>query len=616
MGDASLIDKETRVSSIKSLPLLPHSKATQASIDVAVLLAQAEANESTSSTITTAFPMATTPVLPTDLLHLLCIELAEQLEVGALFNCAVSSKVFAAAGALSNLYKICSSSSVSGGDHETFPMHVQELLVQKWSILWRSILLSSLGKTMYPYCRYLRVLDLRNLNFLLEDEKFRGKIAKNFFSGGLARFDMKMDTPFSAKGPRRPRLNVRGILLAVGDAITQQAPMLEVLTEPVMPGLDVFSSALLDWPLRLENLQFLQLGDGKALADDRIQESLVSCCPHLNKLEIYQWMNDDSSDQHLARFLLRMKPNTLEFFQNESECGIGLETCKAFAHHATSLVTLHLAISDMGLQGLGELQPCTAIESLTLTDLKPPTDLKATQNDVFSGMVAWLTSLHAIRDITLSNFISAPALLTPVLEKTDIALDYLQINASENSLYMVKDNQDFHRAIGRQSNLTSLLLKADADGAFGDDVETLCNCICGLEGLKRLSLTRITEYFSDNQIARLSEHLPSLEELLIDGYGITDLSLERLSGLPYLKSLGFSGLTQFSLNGLLDFVEKLTAGNEGLVLSVDRAQINDKLSDAEQEIVREAIVAKVNGRFEYTLVRDPDISDFEASDSD
>jgi len=561
--------------------------------------------------------MATTPVLPTDLLHLLCIELAEQLEVGTLFNCAVSSKLFAAAGALSNLYKICNNSSVSGGDHETFPMHVQELLVQKWSILWRSILLSSLGKTMFPYCRYLRVLDLRNLNFLLEDEKFRGKIAKNFFSGDLARFDMKIDTPISTRGrPRAPRLNVRGILLAVGDAITQQSPMLEVLTEPVMPGLDVFSSALLEWPTRLEKLQFLQLGDGKALADDRIQELLVDCCPHLNKLEIYQWMNDDDSDRHLARFLLRMKPNTLEFFQNESDCGLGPETCKAFAHHAKSLITLHLAVTDTGLLGLGELEPCTAIESLTLTDLRPPTDLKATQNDVFTKMVAWLTSLHGIRDITLSNFISAPALLTPVLEKTDIALDYLQINASESSLYMVKDNQDFHRAIGRQSNLTSLLLKADADGAFGDDVETLCNCICGLKSLKRLSLTRITEYFSDAQIANLSKHLPSLEELLIDGYGITDLSLENLSGLPYLKSLGFSGLTQFSLNGLLDFVEKLTAGNEGLVLSVDRAQINDKLSDAEQEIVREAIGAKVNGRFEYQLVRDPDISDFEASDSD
>lgn len=31
---------------------------------------------------------------------------------------------------------------------------------------------------MYPYCRYLRVLDLRDLTDLLDDDKFRGKIAK------------------------------------------------------------------------------------------------------------------------------------------------------------------------------------------------------------------------------------------------------------------------------------------------------------------------------------------------------------------------------------------------------------------------------------------------------
>jgi hypothetical protein len=35
-----------------------------------------------------------------------------------------------------------------------------------------------MGRTMYPYCRYLRVLDLRDLTNLLEDEKFRGKVVR------------------------------------------------------------------------------------------------------------------------------------------------------------------------------------------------------------------------------------------------------------------------------------------------------------------------------------------------------------------------------------------------------------------------------------------------------
>jgi hypothetical protein len=43
--------------------------------------------------------------LPPDLLHLLCAELADQLDFSTLYRCAISSKYFAAAGALSNLYK-------------------------------------------------------------------------------------------------------------------------------------------------------------------------------------------------------------------------------------------------------------------------------------------------------------------------------------------------------------------------------------------------------------------------------------------------------------------------------------------------------------------------------
>ena len=47
--------------------------------------------------------------LPLDLLHLVCTELASRADFGTLFNCAVSSKHFANAGALANLYRYISS---------------------------------------------------------------------------------------------------------------------------------------------------------------------------------------------------------------------------------------------------------------------------------------------------------------------------------------------------------------------------------------------------------------------------------------------------------------------------------------------------------------------------
>jgi hypothetical protein len=51
-----------------------------------------------------------------------------------------------------------------------------EQIIKRWAAMWRSIILSSLTKTLYPYCRFMRVLNLRDLGNLLEDPKFRGNI--------------------------------------------------------------------------------------------------------------------------------------------------------------------------------------------------------------------------------------------------------------------------------------------------------------------------------------------------------------------------------------------------------------------------------------------------------
>lgn len=46
------------------------------------------------------------------------------------------------------------------------------------AILWRSIILSALGKTVLPYCKHIKELDLDDLEKLLTDDRFRGNIAE------------------------------------------------------------------------------------------------------------------------------------------------------------------------------------------------------------------------------------------------------------------------------------------------------------------------------------------------------------------------------------------------------------------------------------------------------
>lgn len=45
-------------------------------------------------------------------------------------------------------------------------------IFNKWVGLWRTIILSSLGRTFYPYSSYMRTLNLRDLEEMFMDFRF------------------------------------------------------------------------------------------------------------------------------------------------------------------------------------------------------------------------------------------------------------------------------------------------------------------------------------------------------------------------------------------------------------------------------------------------------------
>ncbi|PNS13784.1 GTP-binding nuclear protein spi1 [Sphaceloma murrayae] len=461
--------------------------------------------------------------------------------------------------------------------------------------------MSTQGHTLYPYCQFLRVLDLRDLYNLLDDDKFRGKTLNYFFSGPLKHLHMIMDTPVSRKGPRRPRLNIQSIVLSIADSITKQAIKLEELTEPVAIGVDLLPNGLKQWSPRLRHLQVIQLSDGKALADYALQDLLISSCPLLHRVEIYRWMNDDRSDTSLARFFSKLPPNTLTEFQNESECGIGPAACEALSTHAKSLTALHLAIGRNGIPGLGKLKPLTSLQSLALTDLNPPNDLETTQNDVFTDLITWLQSLPYLTTLQLVDFISAPSLLAAAFQ--NLSLTQLQINGSDTSasLYPARESQAFHLALRSQTTLQSLSVAAEADGTYGDDVNLITESLCHLTQLKILNLTKLSEFFTDQHIVRLCNALPSLEELVVDGYDITDVTVGSLHKLRNLRSITFSGMANFSFEAMMAWIRELGEGNEGLAIDVVNPRWEGRMSEEEVEMVR-ALLRERGGRLGYEPV--------------
>lgn len=136
--------------------------------------------------------------LPDDILHMVCDAIADervddaQKAFDTLYACAVSSKRLAVP-ALTTLYKcvknLSSTATVSRtprfqhyapvkGGSEDLPSPQQLLVTQKWSILWHSIILSCLGSTLFPYCKYVRVLDFRDLFDLFEEDGFRIQVSR------------------------------------------------------------------------------------------------------------------------------------------------------------------------------------------------------------------------------------------------------------------------------------------------------------------------------------------------------------------------------------------------------------------------------------------------------
>lgn len=51
-------------------------------------------------------------------------------------------------------------------------------ILRKRAGLWRTIILSSLGKTLYPYSQYIRTLNLLDLEWMLGEDTFKARISK------------------------------------------------------------------------------------------------------------------------------------------------------------------------------------------------------------------------------------------------------------------------------------------------------------------------------------------------------------------------------------------------------------------------------------------------------
>ncbi|KAH7139019.1 hypothetical protein B0J11DRAFT_501202 [Dendryphion nanum] len=544
------------------------------------------------------------PALPDDIYYALCEELALQEQFDTLFSCACSSRVLAIP-ALTHLYRYHHLAPVKGGgDDEPYKLATKQLMLQRWAILWRSIIASSLDATLFPYCRYIKTLDFRDLKNLLEDEKFKGNVSKEFFSGPLSKFNLTHQITIGNNKRKWTRLRAIDILDAVGDEITKHTPMLESISG------ELVSSALIRWAPRLPRLKALELYDGVPLEDELVHATIHEHCPQFNSLSIYRWLSEER-DHKLSKFISAIRPQSLQFLEAITEIGASAETFLSLNTHSKSLKDLRLTVSNDSLPHLALLSGCTAVENLYVEDQFGAVNIEMTQNDVFLELISWLQKCSSLNGLSLCKFLSASALITPLLFSPTLKLRQIVIDP-----YIPKDSRLFHQALIQQRNsLQYLSLTGDTEGMFRDDIDILVDSLTQLTNLKELRLYLVQEVFHDEHLIPIFQSLPLLEDVYITGMEIKDEVLECVGALANLKSVEFSGISKFTLDGLLEFVERLGPNNFGIRIMVDMADPETLLAEEELELVKEGLKLKVAGRLEYLPYKDPNISEFEG-DSD
>lgn len=273
----------------------------------------------------------------------------------------------------------------------------------------------------------------------------------------------------------------------------------------------------------------------------------------------------EERDHKLARFLGTIRPQTLRMFETIRYIGVAAETFLALNNHSDSLRDLRLCVSDESLPHFSLLRGCTGLDCLQIEDVGGQTNIEKTQNDVFLETIDWLVKCHGLQVLSFTRFQAASGIVTPILLEEKIHLRRLAIDS-----YVPKDSQAFHQALTHQrKSLEVLSLSGDTEGMFRDDVDIFVDSLKQLTELRALKLLLVQEIFHDEHLIPIINNLTKLEDLYITGMEMKDAVLQCVAKLSVLKSVTFSGISKFTTNGLLNFISRLSPGNQGIRVMID-----------------------------------------------
>ncbi|KAL5339571.1 hypothetical protein BJX70DRAFT_363306 [Aspergillus crustosus] len=552
--------------------------------------------------------------LPSEILFLVLDNLGDDRDYNTLYQCALSSK-YLAEHALAVLYRIYDTSPLRGGgtEDEQFKTQARRPLLastnlkgeqnptlRKWITLWRSIVLSTLEMTYLPYYSYIRYLDLDDLGNLLGSG---ATVKDELFTPELAEFVSKEYVLEGNKRRRSPRTlpDNEWIKVKLGSAIVKQNSLLRGMSCDVPP------SILNGWIEETPQLQSLTLWSGAALSQ-HAGEKIRDHCHDFKQLTIYIWQNkpQGNAEAEAEEFFNALRPNSLEYFEILSFSHLGPRSIKALGAQVGSLTELKL--TSLGIETVRELPSLGALprlEVLSLTDSQPTEWTEQFRKDL-TEVAEWMRSCTRLKRLELRRFMDDNELLTQVLSDKNLQLTGLSFAG-----FRLWNRRDFLDALTYQISLEYLYLRGEGSEHPQDNSE-LVMALSALENIRDLELKDVSDWLTMDQVAILASFVPHLERLWISGEAFNDSIWDAFLNLRQLKSLSIYALSNFTADGVVDFISQLGPGNRGFSLSILNAISATNFPEEVQSMIRGMLAESLDGFFDFGLAQE----EFSEPDSD
>lgn len=483
-----------------------------------------------------------------------------------------------------------------------------------WAEMWRSIILSSIGVTAYPYCLWLKFLGLSDLESLLNDVAINASLRPRFFKGAMKEFEIVSGSSKTRYG--KPILEMQKIIEKVGDTITKYAKDAadqenKAVQLTSLEGGNLPTPLLAVWTSRLSTLTTLSIRDGSVLTEE-VGNAIRESCPAFRDLTCYH-IRGPTVDENMLAFFRALQQNSLETFTVLSTNEIGYETLEGLMQHCLSLKTLNLSsLQNTSLAFLHLLSACPYLESLQIQSStpSPPSTWAAGDKDPLIDVAVWLKGSTHLRKLSIQNLGGASKLLSEALKSSDLRLKELDVQ-------LIDDEETFYTSLGSQSDLESLQFRSTAEVVDNNGVrhDTFVDSICDCKNLKDLDIT-YTEHFQlgPSDLVQIKECLPNLETLQFDGELLTDAIWEPLSGMLSLTTINIMGSSIFTFQAIRDFLKtvKLTGPRHGFHLSVMAQQSEGIITPGQVNTLSNLAATIPGGGFDFQYWRDP--SEDEMSD--